>query len=257
MLPEQTVLLVILVAAALVMSGGAIAFVKYFKESGDIEACRLAVLAHSKLKTFGTSPLSADCPRRDVGFFTNKVEINGKKSKDYTFSKLSEDAVNRVVADEMASCWYKMGEGNVDVFDQDFVYDIKKVCLICAEVRFDSDMADNSFANLDNFMKKNTPLGSGTTYSNYLTQGQRDKYITLGYGAGSIPYSQYFGGWRDGSTNLVQEDQKFSTKESYVIYFLASKPDWFSEKVAAFTPAYYIGVGKPSKLSRECNLLVN
>lgn len=256
-LSEQTVLLVILVAAALVLFSGAIAFVNFFKSSSDLEACRLSVLAHEQLKFVGKSPISLDCPRREVEFFSNKVEIDGKKSKEYSFNEINEDVVNRVAADELASCWYKIGEGKVDVFDQEFIADKNHICLVCAEISFKDKVKDSTFSNLDNFLKKNTMQSSGITYHNYLTEGQRDKYINLGVVDINLPWTQYLGGWRDASTNLVKEDQSFNTKERYVIYFLAFKPDWINVKLAAFTPAYYVGLGKTSKLSRECNLLVN
>src|SRR3989338_2056864 len=62
---------------------------------GDIETCRLSVLAQSQTKFLGglvESPISLKCPRIHITFFENKVEINGKKSGNYKFQELSNDA---------------------------------------------------------------------------------------------------------------------------------------------------------------------
>ena len=53
------------------------------KRNGDVETCRLSVLAQSQVKAFGKSPIKLKCGRRQVEFFNNKVEINGKKESKY------------------------------------------------------------------------------------------------------------------------------------------------------------------------------
>ena len=260
---QQLVLLVILVAAGLVITSAAIAFVNFFKSSSDIEACRLSVLAHAQTKKIGPidlakSVLSIDCPRREVEFFKNKIEIDGKESKEYSFNELDDNTVNNVIADELASCWYKLGQGEIDVFDRAWFLDVKNVCLVCSEVKFNENVKKDKFENLDNFIKKATMKNTGTTYYNYLTKGQRDRYLNLGVLGTDLPWTQCLGGWRDASSNLVEEDQKFDKNNQYTVYFLAYKPSWFNDKILqSYDAAYYVGLGKASKLTRECNLLVN
>ena len=157
---QQFALMVILVIAAIVLLSTTIGFVTIFKAKSDIEVCRLSVLAQAQTKKFGpidlpSSIISLDCPRRHVEFFNNKVEIDGKKSKDYKFGELKEENVNKVIADELASCWYKMGEGIINVFEQEVIVGRDYVCLICAEKDFDKKTEKTNFKNLVSFLKNN------------------------------------------------------------------------------------------------------
>ena len=255
MITQQLVLIIILLVSAVVLFAATSSFTNIFKNKSDIEVCRLSVLAQEQTKFIGKSVVSLDCPRRDVKFFNDKVEINTKKAKEYSFKEINEDIVNRAIANELSSCWYKIGEGNVDVFEREYIAGLNNVCLICAEIKFSKEIKESTFKNLDQYLKDNTLENSDITYHDYLVKEQRDRYISIP-GLGALPWTQYIpNGF--GTTSLI-EDEGFNTNKHYVIYFLAFKPDWFNEKlVKAYSSAYYIGLAEPSKLSKVCNLLIN
>lgn len=227
-------------------------FTGILKRGGDIEVCRLSVLAQARTKVVGKTPISLECSRRQVKFFNNKVEINGKKEPKYDFKELDDEVVNKVIAEELRLCWYMMGEGKIDVFRQDIAIFGDRVCTICSEVSFDKKVNKNKkFNGLVNYLKGNKIQGQDVYYFDYLINSQRNLYLLWG----NIPWTQYTP-WSYGTTNKIEESF-FQTDKNYVIYFLGSKPDWLSDKIKAFTSAYYIGLGDPGKAAEECKRLVN
>ncbi|MBI2656388.1 hypothetical protein HYX03_01460 [Candidatus Woesearchaeota archaeon] len=259
--PEETVaILLIFIIGALILIKFGDSLVSQLKEDADIETCKLSVLAQAQTRkvpgigfeTPGTlTPL--DCPRRNLKIFENKVEINGKTSKKYKFEKLSQNEVNRILAEELRLCWYKMAEGNRNIFEQSYFFELSpNICLICSEIEFDDKLKGKSFSGLLDYLKsKKIPKGD-ITYFEYLVRSQKNLYLLKG----NLPWSQHFTPWGYGTTNRVDDD-KLNTNEKYLIYFLAYKPDKFNQVIGAFTSAYYIGLGKEDKLTTECSQLVN
>lgn len=249
-------LVFILVAILLISFGGKL--VDLFKEDADIEACRLSVLAQSQTKTLGKSVVSLDCPRRIMKIYEDKVEIKtkdeikGKESKKYKFNKLTADEVNHIIAEELRLCWYKMAEGNRNVFEQSYIFGGKSICLICAEIEFDEKLKEKSFEGLADYLKSNKIPKVDMSYSDYLIRSQKDQYFL-----GGFPWTQYLPwGLGEGITSKIDE-QKLNADQKYLIYFLAFKPNWLNEKLRAFESAYYIGLGKEDKLPTQCALSIN
>lgn len=239
---------------------------------GDIETCRLSVLAQAQTKVLGEALVNLKCPRRQVTIFEDKVEINDKKSGNYKFQELSNDAVNRVIAEELRSCWYKMGEGEVDVFQQEVYGFNENVCVICSEIDFDKKIDQTKkFTGLLDYLKSNKIPGGKANYFDYLIRSQRNLYLLWGY----IPWTHYTP-WGLGTTDLITsdlsnvgnfeenlqkysktKDSEFRTNQNYVVYFLGFKPPWANELIKATKSAYYIGLGTPDKLTKECSRLQN
>ena len=253
---KTVVTLIILLLVASTLTIFAVIISKELKEDSDIEVCRLSILAQAQTRKLPGTGISTpktltplDCPRRYIKIFDNKVEINEKKSKKYEFKKLTFNELNNILAEEMRLCWYKLGQGNTDLFEDSLIFSVTdKTCLVCTEIEFDSKLRGQSFGGLLDFIKsKNIPKGD-VSYFKYLTESQKnvyplyglswDMYNPLGYGISERePY-----------------ESTINTDDTYSIYFLAHKPSWV---LSFLTHAYYLGIGKGSKLYKECENLVN
>ena len=180
-------IIILLLVLAYVLLTNTNTFAGILKKGGDIEVCRLSVLAQASVKLAGQSPLSLKCPRREIKLFNDKVEINGKKEAKYEFKKLDDNIVNKIVAEELRLCWYKMGEGEVNVFQQAYVTEIDTVCLICSEISFDQKLENKQFQGLVDYLKGNKMHETDIYYFDYLIRSQRNTYLLWG----NIPWSQY------------------------------------------------------------------
>jgi len=261
--------LALFIAIALFSNTALIA--QILKKDSNIEICKLSVLAQAQTKLAGSSLAKLDCERRKVVFFEDKIEINNKKEPKYEFKKIDQNMVNKVVAEELRLCWYMMGEGQMNVFEQEPV-DIaiqpiaEKVCAICSEVSFDKSVKQKEFSGFIDYLKSTKIPKGEIHYFEYLIRSQRDKYFLWGW----VPWTQY-SPWGWGTTDRIsdnmegaskeydetQTDSDFSSYKRYVVYFLASKPTWLKEKFGHTTSAYYIGIATPSKVIQECTRLAN
>ena len=265
--------LLILLAILLIFLPFTSNLVGVLKKGGDVEACRLSVLAQSQIKLAGSSPVSLNCDRRQVKFYNNKIEINGKKDPKYDFKQLDSSVVNKAVAEELRMCWYMMGEGELNVFQQQLSeativgFTGENVCNICSEISFDKSVdRTKQFTGLVDYLKGNKIPNQDAYYFDYLIKSQRDKYLLWGI----VPWTQYTP-WSWGTTDKIsdslEEDLKkyqetgtyteFNPDERYIVYFLAWKPSWLKEKLRSSTSAYYIGLASPGKVVSGCRMLVN
>lgn len=251
------VALLILILGALILFSFSGKLTNLLKEDADIETCRLSVLAQAQtrktpgigISTPGTL-IPLDCPRRSLKIFEDKVEINGKKSNKYEFKKLTADEMNRIAAEELRLCWYKMAEGNKNIFEQSYLIEFKTdTCLICSEIEFDKNIKNGPFEGLVDYLKSNKIPKGDVSYFYYLVKPQSDTYIFY------LPWTQW-NPWLYGTSNQFTETN-FNPRNKYVIYFLAFKPGWLPETAKAVTSAYYIGLGNEEKLKEECSTLVN
>jgi hypothetical protein len=218
-------------------------------EDGNIEACRLSVLAQAQTKTLGKPLISLDCPRRNIEFFDNKIYLNEKKYSDYRFKELGSDTVNKAVAEELRKCWYMMAEGKRNIFENEW-FGIDNTCIVCSEIEFNDELKGSRYSGLVNYLNSNKIPNGEITYNDYLIRSQSNIY-TLG-----IPWTQFlergYGTTLSGKINNV-----FDANDKYSIYFLAYKPTQLAEYANSVTSAYYIGIGDESKVSEECTSLLN
>lgn len=216
------------------------------KRSADVEKCRISVSSHST--SIGKFVIPLKCPRRQLTFYDNKVEVNGKMMRKYDFDKLDEKTVNKVIAEELRLCWYKMGEGEINVFAPDFSTS-SDVCVICTEINFDKSVkSSTSFKGLFQYLDKEMP-SSKMSYKDYITKSQ-EKY-KLNY---LLPWTQYYS---PASSNMVPPDISFDPSKGYVIYFLGFNPSMLSELVVRFNFINLIGVDTSDKLETVCGSLQN
>ncbi len=240
----------ILVLGALVLFKYAGDLKSILTEDADIETCRLSVLAQSQMKALGKSVVPLDCPRRNLKIYSNKVEINGKKSSKYEFKEISTEDINFIFAEELRSCWYKMTEGNRDIFENSIFYGVDNTCLICSEIEFNDNLKGKTFLGLSLYLKSTKIPKTAVSYQDYLERPQRNLYLL-----NQIPWTQYLP-WGIGTTGRIFED-KISSDDKYLVYFLAYKPAAFAETTKALSIAYYIGLYKENGLKDQCSILVN
>ncbi len=259
--------LLTLLAIILIMLPFTSNLIGVLKKGGDVEACRLSVLAQSQIKLVGSSPVSLKCDRRQVKFYNNKIEINGKKDPKYDFKQLDSSVVNKAVAEELRLCWYMMGEGELNVFQQHLIGAGDNDCVVCSEVGFSNDVDKNKkFTGLVDYLKGNKIPGENIYYYDYLIKSQRNLYLLWG----TVPWTQYTP-WGWGTTDKITENEgenlnnyqasagatDFQPGETYIVYFLAYKASWYREKIKYDTSAYYIGLASPGKVVSGCRRLVN
>lgn len=253
---DVLVILLILALGAIALFAFSGKLSSLFREDADIETCRLSVLAQSqtrKLPLVGSTPktmIPLDCPRRNIKIFEDKVELNAKKSRKYDFKKLTKDEVNYILAEELRLCWYKMAEGNRDVFENAYLWGFPyNVCLICTEIQFDDKSKGKSFDGFVDYLKSNKIPKLDTSYFDYLVKSQ--PYPIWGI----VPFTQYTP-WGYIKTGDIYEEA-LDTNQKYAIYFLAYKPNWLDQFTRTYTKAYFIGLGKEDKIVSECDELVN
>jgi hypothetical protein len=107
----------------------------------------------------------------------------GKCPTEYvTIDDVDEDVVKKELADEMASCWYKLGEGEYELFD--FKTGTTQYCVICSVIAFDTAPQE-----INGFLKylgsKNVPIRysgrEGVSYADYMHNYKSDPSIQLLY----------------------------------------------------------------------------
>lgn len=158
MMMPIVVMLILFVMISLILISFFYPALLFGKERADIEACRLSVLATSKMTFEGireTLGFQLNCPAHEVEI---KLTDSNKISKQ--------------IANEMYDCWYKMGNGKVNPFPKGFFeIESKKFCVICSEIKF-SDKTKRTVTEIPNFVHyliDTTIPNSDLSYYDYLS----------------------------------------------------------------------------------------
>jgi len=133
---QQIVLLIILLVSFAVILF--LLFRLNFGKESDSEIC------HNSVVTRGSSVIPADatplkCSRAYIcltkdGSCEEMTKPEIKKVK-------TEEEIYRVLADEIANCWWMFGEGKVDYVGKDFIKR-DNYCSICSQIAFDDSLKD-------------------------------------------------------------------------------------------------------------------
>lgn len=157
------------------------------------EACRTSVFTQAVTKfKLGPvkvdSPFTVECNTMDVKFYNKKVEVNGGKVSFYyrgaqkdSYSSLTDEHVNAFLAEELKRCWYQFHEGKLEILNDQY-YDFgknEKLCFICDQFSFDSDVSQSSFSGFYNYLKENKMANSDITYYQYITNKYPNSEDTL------------------------------------------------------------------------------
>ena len=167
---QQIVLLIILILSFIIILF--FLFRLDFGNDSDKEICRNSVIMR------GTSSVSSDslplkCSRNYI-CITKTGECSGMVKPD-TRKVKTEEEIYLVLAQEMADCWWMLGEGKVDYIGKDFFLK-DNYCSICAQILFDNSLKEIegldegkiSKDKLYDYLSKTKMSSQDMTYSEYL-----------------------------------------------------------------------------------------
>ncbi len=163
----------VLIAMIVIIIAGIIliAFFAYLmimsKSVSDTEKCRMSALAKWKSRIMGQeSPVDLRCKTDFLMVYDGRVEKDGKVIQKLD-TRLGNDQINRVIANEMYDCWYQLGAGNYDVLGGG-----SSKCVVCAYVDFDESFrTDNArLSGLNEMLTKKIP-GHNISYIDYMSKG--------------------------------------------------------------------------------------
>jgi hypothetical protein len=94
-----------------------------------------------------------------------------------SFSGLTDEIVNSVIAEELRWCWYQFLEGKRAILDRRNWISLNmyspKLCFLCTEVTFDSSVSQNLFTGFFQYTQDETMLDSEMTYYDYYAAAPR------------------------------------------------------------------------------------
>ncbi len=205
---KVTVSLLVLIIIVLFLAFFSARVFEFMTSKGDIESCRLSVVASGKISdvSMGISTLDLECPRKNIVFSPDSYTID-EGERDYASENEEDysDNVKQVFADEMRECWYKMGEGEVDLFSN--VAGTSTQCIVCSTLSFENP-PETDIGNLMTYIQETTiPVSVQTqeqiTYYDYL-------YREAGEGALGMELSPRL---------YISDDGEISTKNPYSVIF--------------------------------------
>ncbi len=174
----------IIIAAIIILIVGQ-KIVEKYSSGGTLEVCRTSVLSQATLRPGGVSPLSLNCQRRYINVYSDHIEFGNEPDKTKTisvvvngddresFSDLSNDILNQVIAKEMKTCWYEFDEGRTDVFPNNMPFTgfapdpDDEVCFICTQMTFDNSVKNKKFNGLLKYLKETYVPDKKYTYNEY------------------------------------------------------------------------------------------
>lgn len=268
--------------------------IKVIKEGGEEAACTASAQLSSKTKIAGVEAISLNCPMRLMEITTddlyaeegkatkaldriekynaqqeseeNKIKIEYFDKAQSNETKLREFVLDTKVAEEMRQCWFKLGEGELDLFHawynplalKEMPWIKMKIlptiktppitCVICSRIKFDSKVQrgyPEKVTSINEWLKINTVKGREITYYDYLIDEVHDQF-------------------------LFQPDWEFSTKEPIAVVFARMNPQksvgWLKDMlnnygVTALGEAQdavdVLYLMEYSKVGEYCNYLAN
>lgn len=249
-----------------------------YAESAE-NVCRMSVISHAKTQMAGSPIMNLKCPRKFVTFdddgykiyYADELPID-KEKLSYK-RKFKEDVskkkqIYEVMADEMAECWYKMGKGELDLFEEDKWFTTKNTCNICAQIGFSKDFnKENELGTIGEFNE----FLENHNFTKYGIDENYDDFIFKNYpSAFSLNHLAYFFK-EDSMVSLFKEDTQFTSKKNYVVFFKGYKfgkvhsfIKWGSEKIKGDSlnrifpnDRYFVYFSEQEDITKTCGMVVN
>lgn len=199
---QQIVILIILIISFIVI----LLFLLFLNpwNVSDKEVCHNSVVMRGS-PVLPSDAISLDCKTRYL-CITKDGSCEKMTSPEIEKVKTKEEAY-KVLADEMADCWWTFGEGKVDYVGKDMVP--KHYCSICSQIAFD-DSLEKVFSSGEIDKEE---------FYNYLslTKISEKDYTYLDYLVGAQKVSNIYNG-KFGTINL--------DKQYYVVTSIHSKTNW-------------------------------
>lgn len=215
----------------------------YFLGKSDEEICRVSVLAAGKARIMGQSFSSIECPAKEV-------EI--ERPDVYESGGVNEEKIKEIFAEEMRICWWKMGEGKLEMFSEEEALGRRNVCVICSRVSVDESV-QSEVMDVEGFFdfleETNLPGNSSMSYADYMTIEDANALdVRMFWGlAGTASEYVFLNSVSEGLDEFFDEkDETLDspslldlTKEHLVVFRLWTKPNVESlpllEKVSGHT----------------------
>lgn len=203
----------------------------WMTSKGDVESCRLSVIASGKISdvSMGISTLDLECPRKNIVLSAESYTIDDSE-KEYASDQEEDysDNVKQVFADEMRECWYKMGEGEVDLFNDNWAFGADSVCVVCSQVHFETPPKENVGNLYDYLQETKIPLSvqaqEPITYYDYLHRELKgvinNQYEILEYLGIGTPISTTIWIYVSNALNV----EPLTTANDYTILFISFIP---------------------------------
>lgn len=264
--------MIILLVAFIIMYPAMTRLYAIISGSADEEECKLSIEMHAAYKkaTVGFVVPAIECPRKEIVFYKDHIDIRGRKAavietqgqtkKATSFKSLSEYYVNQIMAQELKKCWELGGEGKVNIFENDILPNLEgyNVCLICSQIRFKLDQ-DNSFSGLVKYMNSNAinslSQKDTITYELYFMKFSQPAVWTK-----NIPWTHFTDDTsplRMSSKIMPGSEATLNSQGSYTIVFQGFKPAMFNQAVRAWDNAYYVILMQTDEVAQYCSYIVN
>lgn len=192
----------------------AVQFVRFTLDEGSIERCRFSVLTNSKVHESTETTHVAIVSKVDVPIDcpAHEIEIESKNKAEQV----------RLIGEELRSCWYKMGEGNLKVFGTNYITETdESFCVICSQFKTGDNLEPSIIDKYLNDPEKKIP-GKDVTYSQYIG--------LLNNAASSIFYD-----FDEHERKFTNQDIAVAMNEEYLVTFYRAPDNYltkfFAEKV--------------------------
>jgi len=238
--------------------------VEWIYNSNPDQACSLSVIKHAASKEAtltGAKGSDMNCPRKQIVFYNDKVEIDDDKirvqsavgeKRSSSFKSLNSYIVNQVMADELVSCYKKMGKGNLNVFNQKIfwmdldIFNVDRVpCMICSEVNFKGFDIPMDFEGLEYYLKTED-MNSDTKYYDFLAQ---KSYLLERLNP--IKFTKVYRSFGENT------EYELSTDKSYTVIFAAGKTTKAKEWTDSDENYYSTHILKTEEIAKTCSFIYN
>lgn len=205
------------------------------QQSNNPLGCRLSVEANAQSKT-GTGGHLLSYGTQQKGETTAEVEC---PPQFHVVKDIKEEGeINSFVAREMAECYWKFGEGELNPFSDIDASgrDHNRVCAVCSVVQFDEGVKKDhpSVRGLMKYLSEKSPPYT-EKYSSYV------EYFTKN----SLPKAE--------EEKLVSNDVQISTGSDYAVLFIVDK---YSEDAGTFWEWFNTGSIVPAGGAASVTVLV-
>jgi len=159
-------------------------------------------------KTYGCKKSVETAAGKQLGVSATSIdfaELINCPTKYLTIDTSDTDEASKKIAEELRKCWWQMGEGKLDIFQQQSA----TYCVICAVIeRWTGDKNVDGFLD---WMNEHKVAATERTYMEYLTGTSKD-YLIYSSSQGFTPVS-------------------IDTKQKYAVVFVQAKQafDWSTE----------------------------
>ena len=145
---QQIVIIIILIVSFIILLY--FMFQLDFRNQSDSELCRNSVITRAG-SGIPTDSVPLKCSRSDI-CITSDGSCDGMVNPE-KFKVKSKEEVFKVLANEMADCWWMYGEGKYDYIGDTTLK--RNYCSICAQILFD-DSLNVSICMI--YLIKNNPI---------------------------------------------------------------------------------------------------